>query len=96
MVMSRSVEFNDVCGEVSVCLYKGWGVALHLCLLKSVTSGLLSGEDDVWGRDAHSEGGVLEIGSLIIFYLYMNEHIHTLDQQRTSEQTAAEWTRRLP
>lgn len=23
--MSRSVEFNDVCGEVSVCLYKGWG-----------------------------------------------------------------------
>lgn len=56
MVMSRSVEFNDVCGEVSVCLYKGWGVALHLCLLKSVTSGLLSGEDDVWGTDAHSEG----------------------------------------
>lgn len=25
MVMSRSVEFNDVCGEVSVCLYRGWG-----------------------------------------------------------------------
>lgn len=24
MVMSRSVEFNDVCGEVSVCLYIGW------------------------------------------------------------------------
>lgn len=39
------------------------------------------------GAETHSEGkggGVLEIGYLIILYLYMNEHIHTLHQQRTS------------
>lgn len=30
------------------------GGAFHLCLLKSVTSGLLSGEDDVWGKDTHT------------------------------------------
>ncbi len=64
--MSRSLEFNDVCGKVCVCVcvcvfvQRKGRFALGLSLLKSCTSGLVIWEGCCAGQthtDRENEGG---------------------------------------